>query len=38
MSIFVTTRKMREQIFHRLDAQTSQREQTRPRDPIELSE
>jgi hypothetical protein len=38
MSIFVTARKMREQIFDRLNVETAQREQTRPRDPIKLSE
>ncbi len=38
MSIFVPTRKMREQIFHRLDAETAQREKLRARDPIEFSE
>jgi hypothetical protein len=38
MSIFVTTRKVREQILHRFDAQTAQREKFRARDPIEFSE
>src|SRR4029453_1654343 len=38
MSIFVTTRKVREQILYRFDAETAQREKFRARDPIEFSE
>src|SRR5205823_3221942 len=38
MSIFVTARKMREQILHRFDAETAQREKFRARDPIEFTE
>jgi hypothetical protein len=38
MSIFVTAREMRDQIFDSLDPETAQREQTRPRDPIKVTE
>src|SRR6266852_6366771 len=38
MSIFVTPRIMRQQIFRRLEAKPMQREQTRPRNPIQFSQ
>src|ERR1700730_1794115 len=38
MSIFVTPRKMRQQIFHRLNPEPPQRQQLRARDPIKLQE
>jgi hypothetical protein len=34
MSIFVAARKMREQIFNRLDAETAQRKQTWAWNPV----